>query len=165
MTGFNFPPAGWALCNGALLPISENNTLFNLIGTTYGGDGQQTFALPDFRGRIPIHQGTGAGATYILGQIAGQQQVTLTGVQIPAHAHPVQASTVSTGAVASPVGKVWSANSNTAAPQYAPAASAKVPMAASQVGAAGGSQPHENMPPFLCVNFIISLFGVFPSQN
>jgi microcystin-dependent protein len=156
MFGGNFAPAGWAFCDGSILPISENETLFNLIGTTYGGDGQETFALPDLRGRVPIHQGSG----HVIGEAAGVETVTLTTQQIPQHTHPPQAQS-GQGSLSSPSGAVWARSSLN---EFAPGPAA-VAMASGIVGAAGGSQPHENMAPFLAVNFIISLFGVFPSPT
>jgi microcystin-dependent protein len=155
MFGGNFAPAGWMFCEGQLLPISENETLFQLIGTTYGGDGQSTFALPDLRGRVPIHQGNGV----ILAETGGAESITLTVNQIPAHSHPLLAST-NVATQSSPSGNVLA--------QASPAilyfgAAPNTPMSPSAVGAVGGSQPHTNFQPYLCVNFIISLFGIFPS--
>lgn len=163
----NFAPAGWMLCEGQLLPISENDTLFTLIGTTYGGDGQETFALPNLQGRFPIHQGTqasggGAGTTYQIGETAGTESVTLTVQQIPAHSHPVTATSAN-GGQATPVNNVFAAvqSGNQMYNDQAPNGT----MNAAAVNGTGGSQPHENMAPYLCLNFIISLFGVFPSQT
>ncbi|HET9050305.1 MAG TPA: tail fiber protein [Candidatus Dormibacteraeota bacterium] len=152
----NFAPVGWAFCDGAIIPISENDALFNLIGTTYGGDGQTTFALPNLSSRVPVHVGPG----FALGQAAGAESVTLTTSQIPAHGHVPQASG-SAAASTTPQGNVWAAAADTPYSASAPTA----PMSATAIGSAGGSQPHDNMLPFLCVNFIISLFGVFPSQS
>src|SRR5260370_5059624 len=153
----NFAPAGWMFCEGQLLPISEYETLFNLIGTTYGGDGQSTFALPDLRGRLPIHQGGG----FILAENGGVEEVTLTTSQIPSHTHAMLgsgdiANSPNPGAsVIARSGQVnMLFNGNTAAQ-----------MSASSVTSDGGSQPHSNFQPYLCVDFIISLFGVFPSQT
>lgn len=152
----NFAPAGWMLCEGQLLPISENETLFNLIGTTYGGDGQNTFALPDLRGRIPVHQGNGM----VLAEMGGVEEVTLTVNQIPAHTHPWLAS----GAAASaktPVGNLPAvAQGDLYTTDFTPAN-----MSPQAVSFVGGSQPHTNMQPYLCINFIISLFGIFPSPS
>ena len=153
----NFAPAGWMFCEGQLIPISENETLFTLIGTTYGGDGQSTFALPDLRGRVPVHQGNG----YILAETGGAEEVTLTTQQIPAHTHPLLASS-SVGAASSPVGNVLAASGS--ANVYRPAPTA-VAMSAQAVGVTGGSQPHTNMQPYLCISHIISLFGIFPSPT
>lgn len=161
MFGGNFAPAGWAFCEGQSMPISENETLFNLIGTTYGGDGQSTFDLPNLASRVPIHAGTGPdGTTYQLGEAAGTEQETLTTQQIPNHTHPFTASG-DVGDQASPAGACI-ANSNGPVPYIEDVAG--TPLNANAVGAQGGSQPHENTQPFLCVNFIISLFGVFPAQ-
>jgi microcystin-dependent protein len=161
MFGGNFAPVGWAFCNGALMAIAENETLFNLIGTTYGGDGQQTFALPDLRGRLPIHMGTGGGlSTRVIGEMAGVETVTLISQQIPAHSHA--ALTVSGGGNQStPQNGVWAGSSNSIYTSNAPS----LPMNNSLIGAAGGSQPHENRMPYLAISFIISLFGIFPTQN
>ena len=157
----NFAPAGWMFCEGQLLPISENDTLFNLIGTTYGGDGQTTFALPDLRGRLPIHQGTNTGTTYVLAEQGGVEQVTLTVTQLPAHAHALLGSS-SVANDANPQGKVVAQASS-----FFPYVNAVpiVAMAAQSVAPVGGSQPHTNFQPYLCVDFIISLFGVFPSPT
>lgn len=152
----SFAPAGWMFCSGQLLPISENDALFNLIGTTYGGDGQETFALPDLQSRVPIHMGNG----FILAETGGAEEITLTVAQIPSHGHIPQAS--SAGGSDNPVGNYW-ANSTTGKP-YA-AAPPTVTMNSGTMAAAGGSQPHDNMIPYLTVSYIISLFGVFPSQT
>lgn len=152
----NFAPAGWMFCEGQLLPISEYETLFNLIGTTYGGDGQSTFALPDLRGRIPLHFGNG----FTLAETGGVETVTLTVAQIPAHSHPMLGSTtVST--LQSPAGNVTGDTPN----KIYRAGTANIVMNPNAVGSTGGSQPHNNFQPYLCVDFIISLFGIFPSQT
>jgi len=158
----NFAPAGWATCDGQVLPISENETLFQLIGTTYGGDGQQTFNLPDLRSRVPVHQGTSSlGITYVLAGAGGVETVTLTVNQTPTHVHAAMAS--SAGATTpSPGGGVWAVMSQ---PGYAPGSGANSTMNSASLAAAGGSQPHENMLPFQAVTFIISLFGIFPSAT
>jgi microcystin-dependent protein len=153
----NFAPAGWMFCEGQLLPISENETLFQLIGTTYGGDGQSTFALPDLRGRIPIHQGNG----FILAETGGVEEVSLTVNQIPAHSHPLLAST-SAGSVASPANNVL-AESVAINPYIQDQTNSN--MNAAAVSSVGGSQPHTNFQPYLCIDFIISLFGIFPSPT
>jgi microcystin-dependent protein len=159
--GGNFAPAGWAFCEGQLLPISENETLFNLIGTTYGGDGQSTFALPDLRGRLPMHMGTGPGlSNRVISEMGGVETVTLTAQQIPAHNHVPQAVSGS-GNQTTPQGGVWA---GTATSRYSSNAPDQA-MKSTLVGSAGGSQPHENMMPYLAVSFIISLFGIFPSQT
>jgi microcystin-dependent protein len=157
----NFAPAGWAFCEGQIMPISENDTLFTLIGTTYGGDGQETFALPDLRGRIPIHQGTGGGATYVLAENSGVESVTLTVNQIPAHTHSLIASL--SNANNSPSNAVLA--QPTTLDAYSQEAQPDSIMDPNSITATGGSQPHSNIQPFLCVNFIISLFGVFPSPT
>jgi microcystin-dependent protein len=153
----NFAPAGWMFCEGQLLPISENETLFNLIGTTYGGDGQSTFALPDLRGRLPLHQGNG----FILAETGGAEEITLTVSQIPTHSHPLLASTgVST--LTDPGGNVSGQTGTFDGYQTTAGASA---MAAQAISPVGGSQPHTNFQPYLCLNYIISLFGIFPSPT
>lgn len=155
-----FAPVGWELCQGQLLPISEYEALYVLIGTTYGGDGQTTFALPDLRGRAPVHQGQGPGlSNRVPGQAFGTETVTLTLQQMPAHAHPLPAAT-GLATSTSPVGAVPAAVAEDAA--YS--ASRDVVMQADAVSPAGGSQPHANLQPSLAVHFIISLFGIFPSQ-
>jgi microcystin-dependent protein len=152
----NFAPAGWMFCEGQLLPISENETLFQLIGTTYGGDGQSTFALPDLRGRIPIHQGNG----FILAETGGAEEITLTVNQIPAHTHPML-STNDLSTSTTPQNHVLcqSANKNFRA------GNPSVFLAPQSISPVGGSQPHNNFQPYLCVDFIISLFGIFPSPT
>jgi microcystin-dependent protein len=158
MFGGNFAPVGWAFCNGALLPISENDVLFNLIGTTYGGDGQETFALPDLQSRIPVHAGPG----FVIGQSGGTESVTLTTSQIPAHSHVPQANN-NPGTSNTPQNSVWATGAQSIN-NYINVAPT-VAMATGALGNTGGSQPHDNMVPFLCVNFILSLFGIFPSQT
>ena len=159
MFGGNFAPAGWQFCDGSLLPISEFETLFNLIGTTYGGDGQSTFAVPDLRGRLQIHQGAGL----VIGEAAGTETVTLTLQQIPQHNHALLGAT--SGPQNSPAGNYpGSAVGGTGNNIYGNA-TGNQPLVASSIQSTGGSQPHENIKPYLCVSFIISLFGVFPSQT
>ena len=158
----NFPPNGWMFCEGATLPIAENEVLFQLIGTTYGGDGQTTFNLPNLASRVPIHMGTGpSGTTYQLAEMAGTEQETLTVQQIPIHNHALLVSTA-------PGTQNAPANNVIASSPSVTLFVADVPdtnLAATAVTPVGGSQPHENTQPFLCINFIISLFGVFPSQT
>ena len=152
----NFAPQGWMLCEGQVLSISEFDTLFTLVGTTYGGDGEETFALPDLRGRLPIHQGNG----FSLGQAAGVEEVTLTTPQIPVHTHTLIGSTAAPNStnpqnafLAKSVANIYNAGTN------------PVNMAAQTTTPVGGSQPHSNLQPYLCVNFIISLYGIFPSPT
>jgi microcystin-dependent protein len=163
MFGGNFAPQGWAFCNGALLPISENDVLFNLIGTTYGGDGQATFALPDLQGRVPVHAGQGPGISqnYQLGEKAGGESVTLTAQQIPVHTHAFMATTAAASSN-DPGGQVIAQSGQRAVYTQD---STNTNLAPSAVSSIGGSQPHDNMAPYLCISFIISLFGVFPSQS
>jgi microcystin-dependent protein len=153
----NFAPAGWMFCEGELLPISEYETLFQLIGTTYGGDGQSTFALPDLRGRVPLHQGNG----FTLAEAGGAEEITLTVPQIAAHSHPLLATT-SVGTAASPLGGVLASAGSANVYRQGPGA---VALSNQTVGPVGGSQPHANFQPYLCVDFIISLFGIFPSPT
>lgn len=155
MFGGNFAPAGWLFCQGQLLSISENETLFQLIGTTYGGDGQTTFALPDLRGRLPVHQGSG----FVLGAAAGAESVTLTTAQIPGHTHPMLAST-DVATQSAPGGAVVA--QSTVADLYIEDAP-NADLATTALTPVGGSQPHTNLQPYLCISFIISLFGIFPS--
>jgi microcystin-dependent protein len=163
LVGFNFAPAGWAFCNGQLMAISENETLFNLIGTTYGGDGQNTFALPNLQSRVIIHQGQGPGlSNYIIGENAGVETVTVTSAQLPIHNHTANCSS-SAGSESSPVGHIWSADAAGLTAEYSNIQNGQ--MNAAAIGQSGGSQPHENRMPFLAMNYIISLFGIFPSQN
>jgi microcystin-dependent protein len=154
----NFAPVGWMLCEGQLLPISEYETLFNLIGTTYGGDGQSTFALPDMRGRLPIHIGNG----YTLAETGGVEEVTLTASQIPAHSHPLLASG-DTGTTGNPAG-AYLASTAVGQKIYSTAIPTMV-LPPTMMSSTGGSQPHSNFQPYLCINFIISLFGIFPSPT
>ncbi len=155
----NFAPAGWMFCEGQLLPISENETLFNLIGTTYGGDGQETFGLPDLRGRVPIHMGNG----FILAETGGVEEVALTEAQIPSHTHPLLA-TNNPADGAAPLNQTLAVTQASTITPYG----TDNPLAAlhsSTISFVGGSQPHTNFQPYLCVNFIISLFGIFPSPT
>jgi microcystin-dependent protein len=163
MFGGSFAPAGWAMCQGQLMAIAQNDTLFTLIGTTYGGDGQETFGLPDLQGRVPIHAGQGPGITqtYQIGEKAGVESVTLTINQTPVHNHAFLV-TSAFGTQTSP------SNNFMAAPLSGKAYFATTgdkQMANNALVAVGGSQPHENLQPYLCISFIISLFGVFPTQN
>jgi len=159
----NFPPNGWAFCDGQLIPIAENDALFTLIGTTYGGDGEETFALPDLRGRFPIHHGQGSGlSAHSIGESGGTEEVTLTVQQIPAHTHALLAST-DPGAAITPTDGVLGAGASVNI--FRPSPPAATPMDVGAVSPAGGSQPHDNMHPFIGIHYIISLFGLFPSFN
>ena len=158
----SFPPVGWSFCDGQLMPISQNDAMFTLIGTTYGGDGQETFALPNLQSRVPMHMGTGPdGVTYQLAEAAGVESVTLSTQQIPVHNHAFLGSTTAA--------TLTSPSSNTVATSaqvdYLTIATASVAMNANSITPVGGSQPHENMQPYLVVSFIISLFGLFPQQT
>jgi len=160
MFGGNFAPAGWAFCDGSILGILDYEVLFQLIGTTYGGDGQNTFALPDLKGRLPVHMGTNQGSTFVMGQKTGLQSVTLTSLQIPLHSHTLQAGAGGTRAT-SPANALLASGG----PElYASNRVAPITGVSASIAAAGsGNQPHDNTMPYLCVSFIISLFGIFPS--
>jgi len=162
----NFAPRGYAFCNGQLLSIAQNTALFSLLGTTYGGNGQTTFALPDLRGRVPLHAGQGPGlSSYALGQQSGVESVSLLQTQIPAHTHSVNASSAGPSpALASPTGNVLAAAARGAPPIFSPAAP-NTTMRADMIAPTGGSQPHTNIQPILAINFIIALQGIFPSRN
>jgi microcystin-dependent protein len=156
IVSFNFPPKGWALCNGQFLPINQNQALFALLGTTYGGNGQTTFALPNLRGRVPIHMGNG----HTLGEAAGSTSVTINIQQLPTHMHALMATNADQNRVAQPGGNYLGPVNNL----YGPAASLTT-LSPSSVTSVGGSQPHNNMMPYLVLNFIIALQGIFPSRN
>jgi len=153
----NFEPLGWAFCSGQLLDIAQYDALFNLIGTTYGGDGQQTFALPDLRGRIPVH----TGSAHVLGESFGREEVTLSQQNLPPHSHSMMASTNTASSAVGPNGGALATASGNI---YGIGGTTKH-LAANAVMVAGSSQPHDNMAPYLCVSFIICLFGIFPSPN
>lgn len=159
MFGGNFAPAGWMFCEGQLLPISQNDVLFQLIGTTYGGDGQSTFALPDLRGRLPTHQGSG----FTLAETGGAEEITLTVTQIPGHSHTLLCAASGGIPNSNPNGGFWAASDVNQYTSAAPTVSMGNPPILSDPD--GGSQPHTNFQPYLCVDFIISLFGIFPSQT
>jgi microcystin-dependent protein len=159
ITSFSFAPKGWALCNGQLLPINQNQALFALLGTNFGGDGRVNFGLPDLRGRSPLH----FAAAYPLGQRAGSEAVALTAAQIPQHAHTVLASGLS-AATNQPAGNVFAKKPRFGIDVYAPPGNL-AQMSPAAIGSTGGSQPHDNMQPYLVLNFIIALQGIFPSQS
>jgi len=163
----NFAPRGWALCNGQLISIAQNDVLFALIGTIYGGDGQSTFALPDMRGRVPIHQGTGTGLSgYVIGQLGGAESVTLNTTQLPAHSHAITATPGASDGPATatdPAGRVFAIR-NDGANAYADTATG-VMGGSEALAAQGGGLAHDNMQPFLGVSFVIALEGIFPSRN
>ena len=161
MFGGNFAPAGWAFCNGQLMPISENDTLFVLIGTTYGGDGQQTFALPDLQGRLPMHMGTGGGLSpRTIGENGGVESVTLTTSQIPNHSHAPLAVSAN-GNQSTPQNGTWAGVTTSIYTSNPPDTAFNATLGTN----AGGNQPHDNLMPFLAISFIISLFGIFPTQS
>ena len=153
---FNFPPRGWALCNGQLLPINQNQALFALLGTTYGGNGQVNFGLPDLRGRTPIHAGNG----HVLGESGGEPSHTLMSPELPMHTHVVQATTA-TGDIPVPTANLLADSPS----QLYAAATNPTTLHPASITKAGGSQPHDNMQPFLVLSFCIALQGIFPSQN
>jgi microcystin-dependent protein len=158
----NFAPSGWAYCDGQLLQVSQNDALFSLLGTIYGGDGRTTFGLPDLRGRLPIHHGSGLGLTpRPLGQKSGEENVTLNTNELPSHTHAMKASTA-VGTQNNPAGEFLGASPTVRV--FRPGAPA-VPLNAASITSLGGSQNHTNLMPFLCINFIIALFGIYPSRN
>ncbi len=160
----NFAPRGWALCDGQLLAISQNQALFSILGTTYGGDGRTTFGLPDLRGRTPIHAGRGAGLSdYRLGERGGTEQVTLTTNQIPSHSHSLHANSKAAN-TAAPAGSAL-ANTRGRDFDYDQSGEIDTTLSGKSIGAAGGSQPHENRQPYLAVNYIIALVGIYPSRS
>jgi microcystin-dependent protein len=161
--GGTFAIAGWSFCNGALLPISQNPALYQLLGTTYGGDGVNTFGIPDLQGRVPVHQGQGAGLqNYVIGQKSGTETVTLTVAQLAAHSHGALGS--ATGqASGNPANNTWG-NSGIGNSSFGPGTSANGAMNAGSTGMTGSNQPHDNVLPFLALSFIIALFGTYPSQ-
>ena len=153
----NFAPNGWSFCNGQLLPINQFEALFTLVGTSYGGDGQNTFGLPNLQGRFPLHQGN----SFMLGQVGGSETVTLTSAQMPAHNHIPQGS--ATGTVKTTGGNVWAGTPTLG--QFVEGTAANETMSPGALQTVGGGLSHDNIIPYLAINFIISLFGVFPSQN
>jgi microcystin-dependent protein len=161
MVGFNFPPKGWAFCNGQVLAINQNQALFSILGTTYGGNGQTTFALPNLQGRVPIHIGTLGGFQVVLGQAAGEAAHTLITTELPLHPHPLMGASAPKDNNRSLDGSLLGSSST--ANFYAP--SPNTTLNPASVGPAGGSQAHNNMQPYLAINFIIAMIGVFPSQN
>jgi microcystin-dependent protein len=162
MVGFNFAPAGWMFCSGQTLAIAEYDVLFALIGTTYGGDGQTTYQLPDLRGRVPLCAGQGQGlSSYVIGQSAGVETVTLTVNQLPSHAHLY---TPAAGSVEPTTHRPDNAYP-TVGGYYASTTNSGSPMPSPTIANAGGNQPHDNLQPYLGINFIISLYGIFPSQS
>ncbi len=153
----NFAPSGWSFCDGQTLSIAENTALFSLVGTTYGGNGQTTFMLPDLRGRVPVHQ----GGSYLAGDAGGAESVTLTAAQMPRHTHAMQAST---GAASAAHGPSEVLGSSTAMNLYGSGAP-NMAMDPNAITSVGGGQPHENMPPFVALNYIIAMYGIYPTQN
>jgi microcystin-dependent protein len=161
----NFAPKGWALCDGQLMSISQNTALFSLLGTTYGGDGKSNFALPNLQGSAPMQAGQGPGLTLRdLGEVGGEQTVTLLNTEMPAHSHQAKAGT--SGGQPGPGNNAWSSGLKTAAPLYAASTpQSNVPMSPLALSLAGGSQPHNNLQPYLGLTFIIALQGVFPARS
>jgi microcystin-dependent protein len=159
LVAFSFPPKGWALCNGQILSIQQNSALFALLGTTFGGNGVQTFALPNLQGRAALCQGTGGGSSYVMGEVGGEVNVTLNTQQIPLHTHQVQ-GTSATANLKPAAGNVSAVSSDNPF-----ATTSNATMSPNALSNAGGSQPHSNMPPYLVMNYIIALAGIFPSRN
>jgi microcystin-dependent protein len=157
--GFTFAPVSWATCNGALQSIAENSTLFNLIGTTYGGDGQSTFALPDLQSRIPVHQGSNGVSTYVIGATGGVENVALTVNQFPTHTHQLLGSSADAGT------NVPTCNTLGSSVGIYTAGAPAIAMNNAMIGSSGGGQPHNNLQPYLVLNWIIALFGIYPSQS
>lgn len=153
--GFGFPPSGWALCNGQLLPINQNQALFSILGTTYGGDGITTFALPNLQARMPVHSGNGLST----GNVGGEAAHTLTINEIPAHTHQAQGQTTASIGGTSPIGALWASGTTQIF-----AATPDTTMAGLAVGTAGSDQPHENQAPYLVLNFVVALRGIFPTR-
>ena len=164
VVGFNYAPRGWALCNGQLLSIASNSALFSLLGTYYGGDGRTTFGLPNLQGRVPMHFGSGPGLSpRSIGEAGGREAVSLTEAQLAPHTHKARASSLK-GNTNSPGGRVWSKDAGVQSATYTSNA-ADADMAAGAIAPAGGGQPHNNMPPYLAVNFIIALQGIYPARD
>jgi microcystin-dependent protein len=166
MFGGNFAPAGWMLCQGQQLPIDQYQTLFQLIGTTYGGDGQTTFNLPDLQGRVPVHMGTArTGTNYQIGQKAGAESVTLNINQLPSHNHVLLATTSTPSLSPLNASPATASSTEPGVNTYGPGTGSPTNLTAGTILSDGGSQPHSNIQPILAINFIISMFGVFPTQN
>jgi microcystin-dependent protein len=164
MVAFNFAPKGWALCNGQLLPINQNQALFSLLGTYYGGNGTTNFALPNLQGRVPVHQGSNGSGNYVMGAIGGVETVALAVNNLPSHNHPANCSTTH-GTNASPSKNYLAEMSRGGTALFAYAATANAQMAPAAIGTTGGNVPVSVVQPYLCINFIIALQGIFPSQN
>jgi microcystin-dependent protein len=166
VVGFNFAPTGWALCNGQLLALTQNTALFSLLGTQFGGDGRTTFGLPNLQGATPMHQGTGVGlTTRLMGETGGETAVTLLTTQIPPHTHVAQNAAASTASTPGP-SVIFGGGGRGKGPAYAPASTANtVQMRTGAVGFTGGNQPHNNLPPYLILNFIIALVGIYPPRS
>jgi len=163
---FNFAPLGWALCNGQLLPISQNTALFSLLGTTYGGDGRSTFALPNLQGSAPLGYGQGPGLSpYDLGETGGSETVTLNGTQLPQHTHSVVANNTAGGSNSPANNFFGQSQARAKSAGYVSSGTLSVSMSPQAVASAGGGQPHNNMPPYLCLNFCIAMQGIFPSRS
>ncbi len=163
--GFNFAPRGWAFCDGQLLPISQNTALFSLLGTNYGGDGKSTFALPNFQGSAPMQQGQGAGLSqHFLGETGGEQNVTLLQSEMPAHSHGAQGVAGAGGQAPSPT-TTWSSPNQRGITAYVAGSAQNVAMSPASLAPNGGGQPHNNMMPYLTLNFCIALQGIYPARN
>jgi microcystin-dependent protein len=165
MVGFSFAPKGWALCNGQLLPIYQNQALFSLLGTYYGGDGKTNFALPNLQGRVPVHQGNSGGSNYVMGETSGAENVTLSVNNLPAHSHAANCYSLA-GTSPEPAKNFWAKTAPISrSGPFSYAASSNAQMAPTAIGMTGGNLPVSVVQPFLCVNFIIALQGIYPSRN
>ena len=172
IVGFNFAPLGWALCNGQILPISQNTALFSLLGTNYGGDGKSTFGLPNLQGSVPIHAGGGQGpglSPYVVGQTGGKQTVTLLSSQLPAHTHGAQFSTTA-GSLPSPTNNAWAkppggGHGQPAAEQAYSTNAPNAAMSGAALSSVGGGLPHNNMSPYVVMNFVIAMQGIYPARS
>ena len=166
MFGFNFAPTGWAMCNGQLMPISQNTALFSLLGTFYGGDGRTTFALPNLQGQAPVHQGQGPGLSQrFIGENSGSTNVTLLTTEMPSHTHTAGCLNSGAGLLASPQNNVWAGAAGRTPPSLYSNAGPNSPMSPQATSISGGGLPHNNMPPYLVLNFCIALQGVFPPRS
>lgn len=162
LVGFNFAPRGWAFCDGEILPINQNQSLYSLMGTTYGGDGRTSFALPDMRGRVPIHVGSSNGQSHLLGSKGGEETHTLSAAEMPQHNHPFNASTVQGATDIPAAGQVLA---RSARDVYRDQVTSLIGLVSGSIANVGGGQAHNNMQPSIVLNFCVALRGLFPSRN